>query len=211
MAIQQQVKPTRMELIRLKKRTKLAQKGHKLLKDKRDGLMREFMKIIRRAHSLRLQADALFEAAQRQFILAEASMQPVAVLVIQRLALYTIELSVRERHVLGAHLPDFDVQLKKTQAAYPAWETSAELDMALRTFHQVLPLLLEVAVVEKSASLLAKEIEKTRRRVNALEHVLIPQLQHLVKRIQIRLDEQERAATLTAMIVKRQLAAEPYS
>jgi V/A-type H+/Na+-transporting ATPase subunit D len=194
-----------MELLRLKKRATLAEKGHKLLKEKRDGLMQEFMKIVRQARSLRREVDQELTAALRHFILAQAGMDPQAVRVVQHVQTQRPELTVSEKNVMGVKIPKFEITLKETKDRYGLWETSAELDAGLEAFKTVLPRLLELAAIEKTAQLLAEEIEKTRRRVNALEHVLIPQLKETIRYIRMKLDEQERAAIITSMAVKSKI------
>lgn len=194
-----------MELLRTKKRTQLATKGHKLLRDKRDGLMREFLSIVREAKSLRAQVDELLFASLKHFVLAQASMLPEAVAIIRMLKPYEISLEVSERIIMGVKAPKFTVSLATKDEQPDIWETSRELDVALESFQKLLPLLLQLATVEKTAELLAKEIEVTRRRVNALEYVLLPQLKSVTKYIRMKLDEQERAAIMTVMNVKRNL------
>ncbi len=198
----QRVNPTRMELLRLKKRSGLAKKGHKLLKDKRDGLMQEFLSIIKQATELRARVDTLLAESMRHFVLAQGSMHPAAVEMLKQMQLYSVSLDVEEKNVMGVRIPVFDVDLKESGEKYSVWETSPELDIAMESFKKLLPLLLELATIEKSAELLAQEIEVTRRRVNALEYVLIPQLQQTIKYIRMKLDEQERAAITTIMALK---------
>ncbi len=199
---QLRVNPTRMELLRLKKRAALAAKGHKLLKEKRDGLMQEFMKIVRQAHSLRQAVDLELVAALKHFMMAEAAMEPQAVQVVRHVQTQKLDLGVSEKNVMGVKIPHFEISLQDTKQTYGVWETSAELDAGQAALQKVLPRLLELAAVEKTAQLLAEEIEKTRRRVNALEHVLIPQLKSTIRYIRMKLDEQERAAIITSMTVK---------
>lgn len=201
----QRVNPTRMELLRLKKRSKLAQKGHKLLKDKRDGLMQEFLKIIRQAKELRGRVDLLLAQSMQHFVLAQGSMLPQAVEMLKNLELYNVSLSVEEKNVMGVRIPQFDVNLQESGEQYSVWETSAELDIAMKSFKELLPLLLQLATIEKSAELLAQEIETTRRRVNALEYVLIPQLKTTIKYIRMKLDEQERASIITSIALKSKI------
>lgn len=202
---QLRVNPTRMELLRLKKRAALAKKGHKLLKEKRDGLMQEFLKIVRKAHELRREADSGLSEALGHFVMARASVPAQAVRMISELRTQQIELSVSEKNVMGVRLPDFRISTSETGENYSSWETSPELDAGMKSFRLILPKLLELAEVEKSAQLLAQEIEKTRRRVNALEYVLIPQLSSTIRYIRMKLDEQERAAIVTTMAVKENL------
>lgn len=199
------ISPTRMELLRTKKRTQLATKGHKLLRDKRDGLMREFLSIVREAKSLRAQVDELLLGSLKHFLFAQASMLPEAVAIVRTLTPYEISLEVSERITMGVKAPEFTVSLTTNNEQPGVWETSRQLDVALVSFQKLLPLLLKLATVEKTAELLAKEIEVTRRRVNALEYVLLPQLKSLIKYIRMKLDEQERAAIMTVMNVKRNM------
>lgn len=196
------VNPTRMELLRLRKRASLAQRGHKLLKEKRDGLMREFLKIVREVRALRHDVDQQLSGTLQHFTLAQASMLPQAVHVLSHLQLQSVSLQVRTRNIMGVQIPEFDISQQKSDGSYPLWETSPELDVALATFNDLLPKLLELAAKEKAVELLAQEIEKTRRRVNALEHVLIPRLKETIRYIRMKLEEQERAAIVTVMSLK---------
>lgn len=201
----QRVNPTRMELLKLKKRAVLAEKGHKLLKEKRDGLMREFLALIREVKEKRVVVDDQLGIALRHFMMAQAAMDPQAVRLVSKLKLQEIIVLGVIRNVMGVRIPEFTVTQKESGAQYPWWETSPELDVALEVFQSVLPLLLDLATKEKSAQLLAQEIEKTRRRVNALEHVLIPQLRSTAKFIRMKLEEQARAAIVTTMKVKQSI------
>jgi V/A-type H+/Na+-transporting ATPase subunit D len=201
----QRVNPTRMELLKLKKRAILAQKGHKLLKEKRDGLMQEFLALIREVKEKRIIVDDQLGIALRHFMMAQAAMDSQAVTLVSKLKLQEITALGEIRNVMGVRIPEFAITQKESGAQYPWWETSPELDVALEKFQAVLPLLLELATKEKSAQLLAQEIEKTRRRVNALEHVLIPQLKTTAKFIRMKLEEQARAAIVTTMKVKQSI------
>jgi len=202
----QRVNSTRMELLRLKKRTMLAKKGHKLLKEKRDGLMREFLALIREVKILRTKVDDQLSETLRHFIMAQAAMDPQAIRLILMLKLQQVSVTGTERNVMGVRIPEFIVSIKEAADSYPWWETSPELDVALARFKHVLPQLLQLAAKEKAAELLAQEIETTRRRVNALEHVLIPQLDTTTKYIRMRLEEQGRAAVVTIMKVKQSIS-----
>ena len=133
-------------------------------------------------------------------------MQPQAVALLQSLRPYEISLSVSQKAMMGVTIPTFAVSLQEKDEQPGVWETSRELDIALASFQTLLPLLLQLATVEKTAELLAQEIETTRRRVNALEYVLLPQLKTNIKFIRMKLDEQERAAIMTTMAVKRKIA-----
>jgi len=195
-----------MELLRLKKRTVLAAKGHKLLKEKRDGLMQEFLSLLREVKDKREQVDRQLGLALRHFMMAQAAMDPQAVKLVSQLKLQQIAAQGELRNVMGVKIPDFEISQTESDSIYPWWETSPELDVALDQFKTVLPLLLELAAKEKAAELLAQEIEKTRRRVNALEHVLIPQLKETSRFIRMKLEEQGRAAIVTTMKVKQSIS-----
>jgi len=198
-----------MELLRLKKRTALAERGHKLLKEKRDGLMREFLALVREVKELRRHVDEQLGVAMRHFTLAQAAMDPQAVKLVTALVQKQLSLSLTEKNVMGVRVPDYEIsQQDKTddEQEYPWWETSPELDVAQELFKKILPDLLKLAAQEKSAQLLAEEIEKTRRRVNALEHVLLPQLDETTKYIRMKLEEMGRAAIVTTMKVKQKIS-----
>lgn len=194
-----------MELLRLKKRKTLAQKGHKLLKEKRDGLMREFLALIREVKKLRAEVDAKLGIAQLHFGMAEAVMESQMQTILGMLELQSVSAKGREKNVMGVKIPEFEIKQAESEGSYPMWETSPQLDIALARFKEVLPKLLELTAKEKAAELLAQEIEKTRRRVNALEHVLIPQLTQTTKYIRMKLEEQGRAAIITTMKVKESI------
>ena len=203
------VNPTRMELSRLKKRLTVAVRGHKLLKDKRDEMMRRFIDLIRRNKDLREQVEEELTQALGDFVLARAVMSnqmlEQAIMVPTR----RVELSLSKRNVMSVDVPviGFDVK-SETSSAYPYGfaATSAELDNAIITLGNVLPRLLELAEVEKAAQMLSDEIEKTRRRVNALEYVMIPQLQETIRYISMKLDENDRSSRTRLMKVKDMLA-----
>lgn len=195
-----------MELLRLKKRAVLAQKGHKLLKEKRDGLMQEFLELMKEVRSLRDKVDERLAGALRHFTLAQAAMDPQAVRLVSLLKLQKVSAAVVEKNVMGVRIPDFETAYEEGEEKYINWETSPELDIAMHDFRKVLPLLMELAAKEKAAELMAQEIEKTRRRVNALEHVLIPQQKQTIKYIGMKLEEQGRAAIITTMKVKEAIS-----
>ena len=203
------VNPTRMELSRLKKRHVVAVRGHKLLKDKRDEMMRRFIDLIRRNKDLREQVEEELTQALGDFVLARAMMSTKALEQAIMVPTRRVELSLSRRNVMSVDVPviGFDVK-NETSSAYPYGfaATSAELDNAIITLGQVLPRLLELAEVEKAAQMLADEIEKTRRRVNALEYVMIPQLQETISYITMKLDESDRSSRTRLMKVKDMLA-----
>ncbi|PIT97714.1 MAG: V-type ATP synthase subunit D [Candidatus Andersenbacteria bacterium CG10_big_fil_rev_8_21_14_0_10_54_11] len=196
------VNPTRMELLRLKKRTVLAQKGYKLLKEKRDGLMREFLTLIRAVRKERAAVDRELQQALFFFTMAQGAMHPQAVQLVSQLQLQRVATTGADKNVMGVRIPDFKAEITTSEEALPIWQTAPELDLALEAFRRVLPKLLNLAAKEKAALLLAQEIETTRRRVNALEHVLLPALQKSSRYIRMKLEEQGRAAVVATMKVK---------
>ena len=203
------VNPTRMEMTRIKKRLVTATRGHKLLKDKRDEMVRQFILLIRENYTLRREVEAELSGALRDFAMARAVMSPqsleAAVLYPARQA----ELHVSERNILSVHVPTIEADqasLETTVQSYGFAETSAELDGSIATLASVLPKLVRLAEIEKTGDMLADEIEKTRRRVNALEYVMIPQFEMTIREISMKLEENERGATTRLMKVKDMMA-----
>lgn len=201
------VNPTRMELNRLKARLKMAERGHKLLKDKRDELMRKFLELIRENRDVRERMEAELSQAFASFLLARAVMSAETM---EEAIMYPkakMELEVTDQNLMSVHVPRFSFQPGATGAdadAYPYGfaNTSAELDKSIALLSDALPRLIRLAELEKAVFLLAEEIDKTRRRVNALEHVLIPQLKDTIKYISMKLDENERGALTRLMKIK---------
>lgn len=201
------VNPTRMALLGLKKKIVGAKRGHKLLKDKQDGLMQKFMEIIREAKRLRLEAEEKLGGAFKNFIRA-GSVMPEEFL--EGALLYSTaktELEVETKNVMSVRIPKFKLKTEGEVVNYGFLHTSGELDMALQSFQDVFPLLIELAEIEKSAEALADELEKTRRRVNALEYRMIPDLEDTIKFIQMKLGEMERGAIINTMVVKAKIEA----
>ncbi|MBS3939266.1 MAG: V-type ATP synthase subunit D [Peptococcaceae bacterium] len=196
------INPTRMELLRLKKRVRVAKRGHKLLKDKRDELMKRFMALIRDVKNMRLTVEKRLMEAYRSFLVARAVMSPEVLEEAIMFPTQQVEISIKEVRMMSIIAPVFTLQQEGAMYSYGLASSSSDLDAALDTFSAVLPLLVELASVERSLDLLAEEIEKTRRRVNALEYVLIPNLEKTVKSIAMKLSEQERAAITRLMKIK---------
>ena len=202
------VKPTRMELLTLKKRVKSAVRGHKLLKDKQDGLMTQFMKIIREAKELRREVEGKLSGAFKNFMQASSMMLPE---MLESAFLYPsakVELEVTTKNVMSVYIPYFDLKQEGDILSYGYLQTSGELDIALSAFQEVLPLLIKLAEIEKQAERLAAELETTRRRVNALEHRLIPDLKETVKFISMKLAEAERSTIVSVMRIKAMIEAQ---
>ena len=199
------INPTRMELTRLKGRLKTAVRGHKLLKDKRDEMMKQFLEIVRKNRALRKKVEEGLQRANAAFTVASAVMGPE---MLEQALLYPkagVELDVSFRNVMSVNVPVYDFHTTGDGAEiypYGFAQTSGELDAALETLERVFRDMLELAEVEKSMQLLAQEIEKTRRRVNALEYVVIPETQQNIRYISMKLDENERGNTTRLMKVK---------
>ncbi len=196
------VNPTRMELLKLKKSLKTAKKGHKLLKEKRDGLMKEFMEIIRLARSTRKEMEEKLATGFHAYTLASANMSDMAIDSASLITNQKMNISFEIKNVMSVKIPKIDFQTEGDYISYGFYDTSGELDIALKKLQEALPILIKLAEIEKSAQKLAAEIEKTRRRVNALEHVMIPNIEETVKYIQMKLSEQERSTITTTMRVK---------
>ena len=200
------VNPTRMELTRLKGKLRTAQRGHKLLKDKREELRKQFLDTVREVRSLRAEVEEELMKVHGAFTVASALMSAQA---LEQALLYpkqSVELTMTFRNVMSVNVPIYDFQTKTKSDAdiypYGFAATSGELDAAVDALGHVFRKMLKLAQIEKSAQLMAEEIEKTRRRVNALEYVKIPEMQEQIKYITMKLDENERANTIRLMKVK---------
>ena len=200
------INPTRMELTRLKGRIKTAKRGHKLLKDKRDELMKQFMEVVRKNRALRRRVAEGLEKAGAAMTVASAVMSPE---MLEQALLYpkqSVELDVTYRNVMSVNVPVYHYHTANEDPTeiypYGFAQTSGELDAALEALGQVFRDMLELAEVEKTMQLLAQDIEKTRRRVNALEYVVIPEMQRNIRYITMKLDENERGNTTRLMKVK---------
>lgn len=203
------VNPTRMELTTMKRRLVTAKRGHKLLKDKRDELVRRFILLVRENDAIRKQVENALGAALKDFALARAVMEPGA---LHQALLYPArQASIRmeRRSILSVPVPAYVVDedsLGEPILPYGLADTSAQLDNAIATMAQVMPLLIQLAEKEKISTLLADEIQKTRRRVNALEYVMIPQFEETIRYITMKLEENERGALTRLMKVKEMIA-----
>jgi len=203
------VNPTRMELTRLKKRLATAIRGHKLLKDKRDEMVRQFMMLIRRNRELRLEVEAALGEALSGFVLARVAMTREAMEEALLFPVREVTLKVSKANIMSVNVPKISYTEKKREQAffpYGLLTTSAELDSAITRLAGVLPQMVELAELEKTCNMLADEIEKTRRRVNALEYVMIPQLEETIKYIRMKLDEDERGSLVRLMKTKDMIA-----
>ena len=206
------VTPTRMVLNQLKGRLKTARRGHKLLKDKRDELMRQFMDVVKLNKELRLKVEEGMTGAFASLTVASTIMSPE---MLEQALLYprqSVELGMSFKNIMSVNVPVYSFRTKNNDPSeiypYGFAQTSGELDDALEKLARVFEDMLELAQVEKTMQLLAEEIEKTRRRVNALEYVKIPQMEEAIKYITMKLDENERSNTIRLMKVKDMLLKE---
>ena len=201
-----QITPTRMELTRLKKKLVTATRGHKLLKDKRDELMRQFLEKVRENKTLREQVEKGIKAANKNFLLARAGMQDQVLNTAMLAPKQRVSVETGVENVMSVEIPTFDFKTRTPDQndifSYGFAFTSSDLDGAVQSLADIFPDMLKLAEIEKSCQLMAVEIEKTRRRVNALEHVMIPELQANIKYISMKLDENERSTQIRLMKVK---------
>jgi V/A-type H+-transporting ATPase subunit D len=201
------VNPTRMELTKLKKRLATATRGHKLLKDKQDELMRRFIDLIKHNNELRKSVEEELQNSFKDFVMASALMSSEFLEEAIAYPKESISVEVETKNLMSVNVPVMKFKRKLEDdpgSIYPYGfaSTSAELDGAIEKLYTILPELLELAEVEKSCQLMADEIEKTRRTVNALEYMTIPQLKQTIKYIKMKLGENERSALTRLMKVK---------
>lgn len=196
------VTATRMTMLGLKDQAKVAQRGHKLLKDKQDGLMQEFLLIIRQAKDLRLQVEEAIRIANVYFLEAQSVMPRSFLENALTTPIQDLSLEVETKNVMSVKIPVFKLKVKSNGIGYGFYQTRGELDVAISQFSKVFEILIQLAEIEKSAENLALEIEKTRRRVNALEYRLIPDLKDTLKFIKMKLGEAERSAIVQVMAIK---------
>jgi len=195
--------PTRMELTRLKARLKTASRGHKLLKDKRDEMMRQFMENVRKNKALREKVEAGLSRAAAAMAVAGAVMSPEMLEQALLCPRPPVTVDIRYRNIMSVNVPEYDFRASEAAGLpYGFAQTSGELDDAITALDQVFRDMLELAQAEKTTQLLAEEIEKTRRRVNALEYVMIPDLQENIRVITMKLEENDRSTKVRLMKVK---------
>ncbi len=212
MAERMNVNPTRMMLTSLKKRLKTATRGHKLMKDKRDELMKEFLELARENGRLRQEVEQRLSAVYKNFTVASAMMSQEVMEESLMFPKQGVRIEVGSRNIMSVDVPVFSF---KTTAEDPTdifpygfARTSGELDNAISQLSELFPMLLDLAAKEKETALLAAELEKTRRRVNALEYVMIPRIEATIRYITMKLDENERGNQTRLMKVKDMMLAE---
>lgn len=202
------VNPTRMELLRLRKRLVVARRGHKLLKDKLDGLMKDFAAIAIRYKEARLAVDEELPRVLKFFVLAEATSSRAITEDALELTRQDLQIVEKSKRVMSVVIPHLEITFGEAKGGYSLIHTSAELDKAIAGLKAFLARLLEMAELEETVRLLSIEIEKTRRRVNALEHTVIPRMAETIKYIKNKLDEMERSTTSRLMKIKAQRLAQ---
>lgn len=200
------VNPTRMELTRLKKQLTTASRGHKLLKDKQDELMRRFIRLIKKNDQMRTQVEEALQQAMQNFSMADALLNDKYLEELLAVPKEKVTLDVIEQDIMSVTVPvmnfSHDRSLADGPLEYGFLNSNDELDQSILKFTEVLPKLLELTEIEKTCQLMAKEIEKTRRRVNALEYLTIPQLEETIYFIKMKLEENERAEVTRMIKVK---------
>lgn len=210
------VNPTRMQMTLLRGRLKTATRGHKLLKDKQDELMRRFIELIRENKQLRMDVEADLKDSFDDFLMTSAVMSPQMIKQALAMPKTKVSVEIQSKNIMSVNIPQMEFIYSDAGgedsdgSIYPYGyaQTSAELDDAIEKLHQTMEKLLKLAALEKAGQLMADEIEKTRRRVNALEYRTIPDLQETIKYIRMKLDENERATITRLMKVKDIIAKE---
>lgn len=204
MAERLKVNPTRMELKNLKTKLKTASRGHKLLKDKSDEMIRRFIEFAKENMKLRREVEKELSSALTSFLLAKAVSNESSIQEAVAMAGTKVELELGTKNVMSVQVPSISIKERDLSEKYPysfAFVT-AELDSSIATISELLVKLVKLAEIEKTCNMLAIEIEKNRRRVNALEYVMIPQTEETIKYISMKLDENERSNTVRLMKVK---------
>jgi len=196
------INPNRMELIRLKKRLIVAKRGYKLLKDKRDALIQVFVRLAKESNMVR---EELEEKLLKCYAIFSNTSSLMSKLTLEETLMFSKAKGGAEvsfKNVMSVNVPQYKLKCEGRYYSYGLVDTTAELDSALKKYNEILPLMLRMAELDKSITLLANEIEKTRRRVNALEYVIIPDLEETIKYITMKLDEMARSTTSAIMRIK---------
>ena len=207
------INPTRMELTRLKRQLRTAQRGHKLLRDKRDELMKQFMETVRENRALRQRVEQGLSEAHASFTVAAALMTPEMLRQSLLIPSRSVELDMTYENIMSVEVPRYHFAEQKggTATPYGYAQTSGELDDAVTALSGVFRDMLRLAEIEKTTQLLAEEIEKTRRRVNALEYVMIPELESNIKYIAMKLEENENATKVRLLKVKEMVLQDAHN
>lgn len=211
MAIQN-VNPTRMEMKRLKERLKTATRGHKLLKDKTDEMVRQFIVLARENKRLREQVEDKLSVALKNFLLAKSVSDTRVVEEALLTPSRTLTLSCTQKNFMNIGVPSITIDSTSQTDLFPYsfLSVTSQLDDSVSNLNDIVVELIQLAEIEKTCNMLADEIEKNKRRVNALENILIPDMQDTIKYIKMKLDENERSATVRLMKVKDIIAKQQY-
>jgi V/A-type H+-transporting ATPase subunit D len=204
------INPTRMELLNLKDREKLAVKGHSLLKEKRDALIMEFFDILDKVKGSREKTEEKLKEAYKDLTTAQIIMGDLAVQKASLAVKESVDVKIESRSIMGVIVPVVDSQIESktiVTRGYGFSDTSVKLDETAKKFEESVALIIELGEIEKTVYLLAAEIESTKRRVNALEHIMIPKIQNTVKSIQMRLQEMERETFVQLKMIKSSIEA----
>jgi V/A-type H+-transporting ATPase subunit D len=208
--ILQNVKPTRMELLKLRKRIKLADKGHRLLKEKRDALISEFMVVIKEYREARKNVEENLKIAFYNLLMAEVLLGSRDIEQIAGITLRDIDLDFTIKNIMGVSVPIMKIDnlvRRINERGYGFLSTNAKLDDAAKNFEESLSVIVRLAEVEESVRRIAQEVEKTKRRVNALEYIVIPRLKATIKHIEMRMEEIERESFMRLKKIKASLEA----
>lgn len=200
------VNPTRMELTNLKRKLVTARRGHKLLKDKRDELMRRFLELVRENKKLRKKVEEAIKQANVHMALSCSNMSDESLDVALMMPSQKMSVEISDKNIMSVIVPEYEMKFKTADEgdiySYGFAFTSGDLDMAVKNFADIMPDMLRLAQIEKTCQLLSSEIEKTRRRVNALEHVMIPDYEDTIKYITMKLEEADRSNTTRLLKIK---------
>ena len=196
------VNPNRMELLKLRRRVAVAIRGHKLLKDKLDELFKKFFDMARENRSLRREVEEQLTRTYKYFAMARSEVTTQEVMEALSFPRASLEVEVEWDNLMGVKVPSFKVISEGDYVCYGLAGTPASFDEVIEDYAELLPRMLQLAEMEAAVRLMAIEIEKTRRRVNALEYVLIPSLQETIKYITMKLDEMERSYRTQLMKIK---------
>lgn len=201
------VNATRMELLRLTRRVALAKRGHKLLKDKLDGLIQHLLGLVRTQRNLHQKLEEELGPAFENLILASAQIPPELTPAAVSIPDCKTEVEIALKNIMGVKIPKYDLKITGNPLSYSFANVPAELDQTLMRFKEILPELVKLAEYNKAITVIASEIIEIKRRVNALEHILIPELENALRYIRMKLSEMERSATVALLRIKDIVAA----
>lgn len=202
------VNPNRMELLKLKRRLELARRGYKLLKDKRDALIQKFIKIVLEYQKTREKYEKDIRNSMNTFLLATLHMGEDELNSIFLFPQKEIKVKIEYQNIMSVKVPKYNIMEEGNLYTYGMLTTSPELDNAIKKYQDTIPLMIKMSELEKTIVLLTEEIEKTRRRVNALEYVMIPNLEDTIKFITMKLDEMARSTNSAIMRIKEMIRGE---